>query len=251
MKEIDLLELLKAGVHFGHRKSKCHPKMKPYIFTVRSGIDIIDLEKTVEQLQQAMKFIEQLISEGKTLLLIGTKRQAKDIIKKTAQELNLPYVIERWLGGTLTNFENIRKLTTKLKHLVEMQKAEEWENYTKKEKLEFNREIEKLERLIGGIKDLKQLPHALFVIDVKKEATAIREAQRKGVPIIALVDTNCNPTGIKFPIASNDDATKTLELMMGYLALAVKDGRTKANKAVPAEILERKREITVKDEKKK
>lgn len=227
MKEIDLLELLKAGVHFGHRKSKGHPKMKPYIFTVRSGINIIDLEKTAEQLKQAMEYIQQIISEGKTLLLVGTKRQAKEIIKKTAEELTLSYVVERWLGGTITNFENIRRLTDKLKRLVEMQDSKDWQRYTKKERLEFSREIKKLEKLIGGIKNLKQLPDSLFIIDVKKESTAVREAKKKNIPIIALVDTNSDPQGIKFPIASNDDATKTIELIMTYLTAAVEAGRKK------------------------
>lgn len=223
-------EMLKAGMHFGHRTSKWHPKMEPFIFGQRKGVYVIDLEKTHKLLADALQFIEQLASENKTILLVGTKDQVKDKVAAKAKELNLPYVSNRWLGGTLTNFSIIKNLIKKYLDLKEQQELGKLAKYTKKEQLDFSRQIERLEKLVGGIASLKKLPDAVFIWDIKKEQTALREAIKKGIPVIAVCDTNADPTGVKYIIPCNDDATKAIKLMLDLVGEAVVEGRKVGSK---------------------
>ena len=236
MAEISLLDMLKAGIHFGHQKARWHPKMKPFIFTSKNGISIINLEKTAQQLGKACEFVGKLVSQGKNILLIGTKRQAQEIIKKYAQETGMPYVINRWLGGTFTNFSVILKVINKLKDLKEKKKKGELDKYTKKERMLLDEEIARLEKLVGGIESLGKLPEAIYLVDLKQERTALREAKRMKIPVVAMVDTNSNPEGVKYPIPANDDATKSIEFVTGKIAAAIKEGKD---------------QITEKEEKKK
>jgi len=226
MKDITLLDLLKSGAHFGHTTSRWNPKMKPYIFTVRNNIHILDLEKTKQSLAMATSFAKELSARGGTLLFVGTKRQSKDIIKRTAESCGMPYVNVRWLGGTFTNFKTIQKTIRKLEKLEHMKASGELEtHFTKKERLLVEREIEKLKKLFEGIRELKRLPEAILVTDIKHDNIAIKEAQKNKVKIIGLVDTNCNPDGIDYPIPCNDDATKAIELVCEAVAEAVSEGR--------------------------
>ncbi len=220
-----LLEMLKAGVHFGHRVSKWHPKMKPYIFTSRNGIHIINLEETQIKLKEALDFIRETTKNGGAVLLVGSKKQAQAIIERAAKEAGLPYVNQRWLGGTLTNFSVILRLIRKFKDLKRKQSSGELEKYTKKEQLGFKKEIEDLNNLIGGIETLEKIPEAIFILDLKKEKTALAEAKKKNVPIIAICDTNVDPSGVNYVIPANDDAVKSIELIVGLIAQAAKEGR--------------------------
>ena len=228
----ELIEMLKSGVHFGHQSSKRHPKMSPYIYTVRNQVHIIDLEQTAQKLKEALDFITKTAAAGGAVLFVSSKRQAKTVIEKYAKECAMPYINSRWLGGTLTNFGNIIKLTKKLKELEKKQDSGELEKYTKKEQLEFQREITRLKDLVGGIKEMVKVPEALFVVDIRKEKTAVKEAGKKGIPIVAMVDTNVNPEKIKYPIPANDDATKSIEMITGLVAEAVKEGQNKAGSQV-------------------
>lgn len=229
-----LLEMLKAGAHFGHRQSKWHPKMAPYIFTVRSGVHIINLEKTAEELAKALEFVKKTAANGGKVLFIGTKKQAQGIVEQYAKEAGTPYVIRRWMGGTLTNFPVIIKLVKKLKEMRSQQTIGDWAKYTKKEQVKLKKEFDKLEAMVGGLESLDKKPDVLFVIDVKKEKTAVTEAIKIGVPIIALCDTNVNPEGISYVIPANDDATKTIELITRLMAEAVKEGQAERKAAVVA-----------------
>ena len=222
----ELLEMLKSGVHFGHQSSKRYPKMKSFIHTTRHQIDIIDLEKTAQKLKEALNFVKETASTGGVVLFISSKKQAKPIIKKYAGECNMPFISSRWLGGTFTNFGSIIGLTKKLKELEGKEKSGELEKYTKKEQLDFKREITKLTELVGGIKEMAKLPEAVFVVDIKKEKTAVAEANKKNIPVIALTDTNVNPEKIKYPIPANDDATKSIEMITKLIAEAVNEGKT-------------------------
>jgi small subunit ribosomal protein S2 len=218
---IDPQEMLTAGVHFGHRVSASHPKMKPFLFGARNTVQIIDLEKSAEKLQQALEFIQNLVKEGGILLFIGTKFQAKAIVQETAKACGLPYVSNRWLGGTFTNFETIRKRVNYLKGL-EKQKAEgELEKYTKKERLRIEREMAALEARLGGVKDMEKLPEAIFVCDMKKDFTAVREAKAKGVKVVGLTDTNINPALADYPIPANDDAISSIRYILGKVQEAI------------------------------
>jgi len=229
MKDISLLDLLKSGAHFGHTTSRWNPKMKPYIFAVRNNIHILDLEKTKKALQKATKFAEGIAAKGGTILFVGTKRQSKDIIKKTAASCNMPYINVRWLGGTFTNFRTIQKTIRKLERLENLKTTGELETkYTKKERLMIDREIEKMKKLFEGIQNMKKLPDAIFVTDVKHDDIAVKEAQKSRIKIIGLVDTNSNPDGLDFPIPCNDDATKAIELMCSTMAQAISEGKTTA-----------------------
>ncbi len=220
-----LLEMLKAGMHFGHRVSKWHPKMAPYIFGARNDVHIINLEITAVKLKEALDFIKSIALEGKTVLFLGTKDQAKEIVKKYALDCGMPYVVSRWLGGTLTNFETIRKLLKSYNDLKARQAAGELAKYTKKEQLEFQKKIEDLENTISGVANLEKLPDAIFILDVKKEKTALKEAQKKKIPIVAVCDTNADPEGIKYVIPANDDAVKSIEMVVSLVAEAVKEGK--------------------------
>lgn len=222
-----LLDLLKAGAHFGHRPSKRYPKMDPYLYNIKDNVDIINLEKTQEKLKEALEFVEKIAKADGTILFVSTKRQAKPIIKKYAESLGLPYVIERWVGGTFTNLPNILKLINKLKNLENKKLSGELKKYTKKEQLDFDQEIKRLEMLIGGIRNLTKLPEAVYLIDLKKEKTALVEARKTKVPIIAVCDSNVNPTKVTYPIPSNDDASKTIELVTSLIAEAISEGRKK------------------------
>jgi len=225
MPETSLLDMLKAGVHFGHQQSRRHPKMDKYIFTTRGGVSIIDLEKTREALTQAEDFVRQLTARGGVIMFVGTKKQARDIVRQAAQSAAAPYVTDRWIGGLLTNFQHVRSLIQKLHQLKADRASGDLQKYTKKEQLEFEEEIERLEMLVGGVASMERLPEALFVTDVKNEKTAVAEAKTIGIPVVAMCDTNVNPEPVRYPIPANDDATKSLQLICQAMAAAVTKGR--------------------------
>jgi len=225
-----MLELLKSGVHFGHRGSRRYPKMAPFIFAQKSNVDIINLEITVQKLQEAYDFTKKIASEGGTVLFLGTKKQAQSIIKKYAEESGMPYITHRWLGGTFTNFETISKVINKYNDLLKKKASKELEKYTKKEQLKITREIEKLDNLVGGIKEMNKIPQAVYVIDLKREKTAVREANKKNIPIIAICDSNTNPDDVHLPIPGNDDAIKSINLITKVISQAVIEGKSKMKK---------------------
>ncbi|MFA6321911.1 MAG: 30S ribosomal protein S2 [Candidatus Buchananbacteria bacterium] len=220
----DLMTLLKAGSHFGHKLSKRHPKMEPYIFMNKGGFHIINLEQTQIKLQEALDFAKKVVSNGGTILFLGTKKQAQPIVVKYAKECGMPYVTERWLGGTFTNFGEISRMIRKLTDLKKKKALGQLEKYTKKEQLEFNKTIEKLDRMVGGIENMSKIPDAVFVVDIKKEKTAVAESLKKNISLIAMVDTNINPEIINYPIPANDDAVKSIEIVTSLMAEAVKEG---------------------------
>lgn len=236
----DLMTILKSGAHFGHQLSRRHPKMEPYIFTAKSGFHIINLELTQEKLKEALAFVTKIVANGGTILFLGTKKQAQPIITKSAKDCGMPYIVERWLGGTFTNFGEIRRLIKKFTDLKKKKASGELDKYTKKEKLEFDREIEKLDKMVGGIENLNRVPDAVFICGLKKEKTALNEAIKKNIPIVAMCDTNDNPDKINYPIPANDDAVKSIGLIVDLIGQAVKEGvvenkKTKeATKAVVA-----------------
>jgi small subunit ribosomal protein S2 len=225
MAALTMKELLEAGVHFGHQTKRWNPKMQKYIFGERNGIYIIDLQKTLKKFREAYGFVRGLAGNGGNVLFIGTKKQAQDTVLDEATRCAMFYVNQRWLGGTLTNFETIRKSIARLKKLEEMKEAGEWERLPKKEALELDRERQKLEKALIGIKAMEQLPSTVFIIDPRKERIAVAEAQRLGIPIVAIVDTNCDPTGIDYPIPGNDDAIRAVRLITSRIADAVLEGR--------------------------
>ncbi|MEA3398739.1 MAG: 30S ribosomal protein S2 [Patescibacteria group bacterium] len=218
-------EMLKAGMHFGHRTSKWHPEMEPFIFASRNGVHIIDLRKSHKLLESALDFIKKFAAEGKIILFVGTKMQAKIPLKKIAKEAGMPYINEKWMGGCLTNFSVIKKLIKKYKDLLENKQSGKLSKYTKKERLEIDREIEKLEFKVGGLVNLNRLPDAIFIWDIKQERIALVEAKKKNIPIIAVCDTNSNPTGINYVVPANDDATKTIKLILNLVKEAVLEGK--------------------------
>ncbi|MCK4891990.1 MAG: 30S ribosomal protein S2 [Candidatus Pacebacteria bacterium] len=217
--EISMMSMLKAGVHFGHKKAKKHPKMNQYIYTIRNGISIIDLGKTVTELNRAIEFIKDISSRGGIVLFVGTKKQARKIVKESAEKCGMPYVTERWLGGTFTNFEKIASSIKRLEKMVwEKESGELEKKYNKKERLEIDREITRLERKFGGIKTMKKLPEAVFIIDIKEDLTAVTESNSKNVPIVAIADTNIDPTLVDYPIPSNDDAIGAIKLLTNIVS---------------------------------
>jgi len=217
--EVSMMEMLKVGVHFGHKKSKRHPKMTPYIYTVRNSISIIDLGKTVVKLNEALEFVKDVTSKGGVILFVSTKKQARETVKEAAEKCGMPYVTERWLGGTFTNFKKIAGSIKRLEKMVSEKESGELEKkYNKKERLEIDREIKRLERKFGGIKTIKKLPEAVFIVDVKEDMTALTEARSEKVPVIAIVDTNVDPTLVNYPIPSNDDAVGAIKLMTNIVA---------------------------------
>lgn len=216
-------DLLDAGVHFGHLTRKWDPKMAPYIFMEKNGIHIIDLNKTLERLDKASYALKNIVRSGRKVLFVATKKQAQDVVSEEARRLNMPYVTERWLGGMLTNFATIRKSLKKMSSIDKLMKDESYQNLAKRERLTISREKEKLERVLGGIADLNRLPAALFVIDVKREHIAVKEAQKLNIPVFAMVDTNSDPTGVDFPIPSNDDAFKSISLITHYIGKQVEE----------------------------
>lgn len=229
--ELDTKEMAEVGLHFGHRISKLHPKMKPYIYGVKNTIHLIDLDKSALKLKEALDFIEKLIADGKTLLLVGTKIQVKAKIKEMAEELSLPYVSERWLGGTFTNFEEMKKRLDYFKDLREKKEKADLGNYTKKEKMEMEKELQKLELKFGGLQNLKKLPEAVFVVDMKKDKLACKEARRKGIRVIGIADTNIDPSLADYPIPANDDAISSLNYILGKVKEAIIRGKEEAKKA--------------------
>ncbi len=217
-----LEELLKKGVHFGHKTSKRHPKMIPFIFSKRNGVHVIDLEKTVEKLDEALNFVTKTVEKGGMILFIGSKKQAKEVVKAAADSCQMPYIIGRWLGGTFTNFDNIVSLTRKLESLEKGREDGTWDRYIKKEQVTMSKQLDKLQDTVGGIKMMKRLPQAIFVVDIKKEKTAVAEANKMHIPIIALTDTNVNPELVQYAIPANDDAVKSIEVISNLVAEAVK-----------------------------
>lgn len=228
---INLEEMLKAGLHFGHSPSKRHPKMEPFLFGVRNGIYIIDLERTAEKLETALEFIQNLISEGKNLLFLGTKIQIKELIKETAKECNLPYVVERWLGGTFTNFDIIKKRIEYYKELEKKKKEGELEKYPREEKIKFERSLQELEKKYGGLKDLEKLPEAIFIVDVEKEKIAIFEARKKGIKIVAICDSDGDPTLVDYPIPANDDSITSVKYILDKVKGVIKKAKNKIKTA--------------------
>ncbi|MFA5994313.1 MAG: 30S ribosomal protein S2 [Parcubacteria group bacterium] len=226
--KIDMNTMLKAGVHFGHQKSRKNPKMDEYIFGTRNGVNILDLQKTVAHLEEATQFIEKIVSEGQDILFVGTKKQVKRLIESAAKKCDSSYVIDRWLGGTFTNFQNISGRTRFLRDGEEKMKRGEYDKYTKFEQMKIAEELERLERRMGGIKHMMRMPGAIFVTGVNEDDLAIKEAIKKNIPIIALVDTNVNPGNIDYPIPANEDAISSLRLMIGYVVKAVLAGKEKA-----------------------
>ena len=225
---VDIKALLEAGVHFGHKTSRWHPKMAPYIHSKRQDSHIIDLTKTVDALEVALPFLTKVAANGKKVLFVGTKKQAKDIVKLTAEKANQPYVTERWIGGMLTNVTTVSAQIKKLKDLEKRMASGDLEKrYNKLEVQRFQEEIDELNRKYSGIKDLNGKPGALFVVDVIADANAIKEAKTLGVPVVAIVDTNANPTGVDYVIPGNDDAIKGLQLLLDYAAEAVAEGAKK------------------------
>ena len=225
MSVVSMKQLLEAGVHFGHQTRRWNPKMAEYIFTERNGIYIIDLQKTVKKLEEAYNFIRSLTEEGKSILFVGTKKQAQDSIKEEALRCGSYFVNARWLGGMLTNFTTIRRRVNRLKQLREMQENGTFDLLPKKEVIKLNLEIVKLEKFLGGIENMQDLPSALFIVDPRKEKIAVLEARKLGIPIVAVVDTNCDPDEVDYVIPGNDDAIRAVKLLVSVVANAVIEGK--------------------------
>lgn len=218
-------QLLEAGAHFGHQTGRWHPRMKNYIFTKRNGIHIIDLEKTASMLDRAYEYVRELAAGGSTILFVGTKKQAQESIVEEAQRCSMPYIDQRWLGGMLTNFTTIQARIDHLVRLEDQQSRGEFGRLTKKEIMKINEEIDKLNKQMGGIKEMTSLPSALFIVDPTKEDIALAEAKRMGIPVVGIVDTNCNPDTIDYPIPANDDAIRAIKLICVKMADAVLEGK--------------------------
>ncbi|MGI6374237.1 MAG: 30S ribosomal protein S2 [Patescibacteria group bacterium] len=225
-----LEEMLKAGMHFGHRTNRWHPKMAPYIYTDKNGVYIIDLKKTQAKLEEALEFMAKLVGESKSILFVGTKSQVAQPLKELAEEISQPYVVGKWLGGYLTNFAVVKKSVKKYLDLKEQKESGKLDKYTKKEQLNFDRDIAKLELRVGGITSLNKLPDALFVWDIREESTAVKEARKKNIPVIAICDTNVNPEGINYPIPANDDSTKTIKVILESIRATLLSARQAAAK---------------------
>lgn len=224
MSKVSFEQLLDAGVHFGHLKRKWNPNMAPYIFMERNGIHIIDLYKTQAKMEDAANALRQLAKSGKKILFVATKKQAKDIVAEHVQKVGMPYVTERWPGGMLTNFATIRKAVRKMSNIDKLMTSDSYNNLSKRERLQLQREREKLEKNLGSISDLSRLPSALFIVDVTKEHIAVAEARKLNIPTFAIVDTNSNPNLIDFPIPGNDDASKSIALIIGTMVEAIEEG---------------------------
>ncbi len=224
MPRTNFQDLLDAGAHFGHLKRKWNPNMAPYIFMEKNGIHIIDLQKTVVKIDEAAAAIKQIAKSGRKVLFVATKKQAKELVADLVKEVGMPYVTERWPGGMLTNFPTIRKAVKKMISIDKMMKDTSWDNLSKREKLQITRQRAKLEKVLGSISDLSRLPAALFIVDVLKEKIAVREAQKLGIPVFAIVDTNSNPDDVDFVIPANDDASQSIRLIVGAMCDAIKEG---------------------------
>lgn len=220
--------MLKAGVHFGHQSSRRHPKMIQYIYTKRGTVHVIDLVQTRKKLEVALEFTRQIVANGGAILFVASKKQAREVVKAAAERCGMPYVVGRWIGGIFTNFEQVGKLLKKLKELENEEKTGGWEKYKKSEQLNFRKELNKLREFVGGIHTMTKLPKAVYLVDIKKEKTAVAEANKKNIPIIAMTDTNVNPELVQYPIPSNDDAISSISLITNVLADAIAQGRTDA-----------------------
>ena len=225
MAVVSMKQLLEAGVHFGHQTRRWNPKLAPYIFTERNGIYIIDLQKTVVKLEEAYNFVKEISMEGKSVLFVGTKKQAMESVKDEATRAGAYYVNARWLGGMLTNFTTIRRRIARLKQLRTMEEDGTFDLLPKKEVIKLNLEIEKLEKFLGGIKEMTEMPGALFIVDPRKEKIAVAEAKKLGIPIVAIVDTNCDPDDVDYVIPGNDDAIRAVKLISGAIANAIIEGK--------------------------
>jgi small subunit ribosomal protein S2 len=224
MPQITMRELLEAGVHFGHQTNHWNPKMKPYVFGARNGIYIIDLQKTVDSTRAACEFVKKITSEGKKVLFVGTKKQAKEIVEAEATRAGMYHVTNRWLGGMLTNYQTIKASIDRLKKIEVLKGSEDWKDVPKKEQSRYDRELDKLKKSLGGIQDMKKLPGAVFIIDTVKEHIAVKEAKRLNIPTIAVVDTNCNPENIDYVIPGNDDAIRSVSLFAKLIADSCLEG---------------------------
>ena len=240
---VTLQDLLESGVHFGHQTKRWNPKMKPFIFTARNGIYIIDLQKTLNSLEKACQKVKEIVGSDKQVLFVGTKKQAKEVVKEEALRCNMPYVTERWLGGMMTNFQTIRRNIKRLTDLERMKEDGTFEKLTKKEASGLQREIDKLENILGGIKDITRLPGAVFVVDSKKEKIAVAEANKLKIPVIAIIDTNSDPDVIDYPIAGNDDAVKSIKVISHEFSSAILEAQ---HKQMEEKEQEAKKEIKVK-----
>ncbi len=243
MSVVSMKQLLEAGVHFGHQTRRWNPKMAEYIFTERNGIYIIDLQKTVKKLEEAYMVVRDIAAEGDEILFVGTKKQAQDSVKEEAIRCGMPYVNARWLGGMLTNFNTIKKRIRRLSQLQEMRENGTFEMLPKKEAAKLELEIEKLEKFMGGITEMKKQPAAMFIVDPRKERIAVAEAKKLGIPIIAIVDTNCDPDEIDYVIPGNDDAIRAVKLIAGAMADAVIEGRQGEQGAAAVEEAEADEEV--------
>jgi small subunit ribosomal protein S2 len=231
-------QLLDAGVHFGHLKKKWNPKMLPYIFAEKKGIHIIDLNKTVEGLQESAAALKQIAKSGKKIMFVATKKQAKEIVTECAQRVNMPYVTERWLGGMLTNFNTVRKSVKKMQSIEKMLNDGTLESITKKERLTLTRDKDKMEKVLGGISNMSRIPAALFMVDIGHEHIALAEARRLGITTLGMVDTNCDPNKVDFSIPANDDATKSIAIIVNYLTAAIAEGLAERQAAKDDEVEE-------------
>lgn len=235
MPRVELADLINAGAHFGHLTRRWNPKMKPFIFMERNGIHIIDLKKTQELLEAACNAVSNVVSDGKRILFVGTKKQASQVIEEEAQRCGQFYVSERWLGGMLTNFTTIRKSVKRLTNIEKMETDGTYDKITKKEALVLDREKEKLQKVLSGVVEMTRLPGALYVVDIKKEEIAVREAKRLGIPVFAIVDSNCDPTTVDFPIPANDDAIKSIQTITKIFSDAVVEGAERVTAAAAKE----------------
>ena len=224
MEKLEYKDLLDAGVHFGHLTRKWNPKIAPYVFMERNGIHIIDLNKTLASVDEASHAVKNIVRSGRKIMFVATKKQAQEVVSEEAKRLRMPYVTNRWLGGMLTNFSTIRKSLRKLSSIDKMMKEEAYQNLAKRERLMLTREKEKLERVLGGIADLSRLPAALFVVDIKREHIAVKEAHKLNIPVIAMVDTNSDPTQVEHPIPANDDAFKSVSIIVKHIGKAIEEG---------------------------
>jgi len=233
-------DLLKAGCHFGHLKRKWNPHMAPYIFMEKNGIHILDLHKTAVKMDESAAALKQIAKSGRKVLFVATKKQAKQIVSDLVSSVNMPYVTERWPGGMLTNFPTIRKAVKKMTTIDKMAKDGSWDNLSKREKLQISRQRAKLEKVLGSIIDLTRLPAALFIVDVMKEKIAVREAQRLGIPVFAVVDTNSDPKGLDFIIPANDDASESIKLIVGEMCDAIAEGLSERKSEREKDVTEKK-----------
>jgi len=241
MSNIELTQLIEAGAHFGHLTRRWNPKMKPFIFMEKNGIHIIDLKKTLIYLQQAKEETAKLIAEGKSFLFVGTKKQAKGVIESEAKRCEMNWVSERWLGGMLTNFSTIRKSVKRLQNIEKQEGDGTFDKITKKERLHLSRERDKLKKVLEGVESMTKLPGAIFVVDIKKEDIAVKEAKRLNIPVFAIVDTNCDPDEIDYLVPANDDAVKTIELIVKQIADSVLEGHAQFKERKAEESAERER----------